>query len=125
MTGLPQMPEHSEKIAEVIDRLLEKTQRGEITWSDDVEDASFIASFPNYSVSLAKASKGDQVILTIFNDQGRQVSEFEQPFRAYSDSLSDPLQREAFKIGKLYDLVSQSHQENALDGLLRDLRQVS
>jgi hypothetical protein len=43
----------SEKYQQIVDRLSEKTDNGELNWQETADANAFTVSFPNYSITLS------------------------------------------------------------------------
>ncbi len=59
------------KIAQLVKRVHDQTQAGKIPWEETENDKVFQASFPTYTIRYSV--RGDDYVLTIYNDQGSVV----------------------------------------------------
>jgi hypothetical protein len=121
-----------DQMQELLERLIEKTERKEITWSDSVPPGSFMTSFPRHSVKIGPGSEflafvnrasAEDLFLTlaIYNDTGTVVAATPTTL---ADSLAHP-ERSVPKeqLAQLYRIVRASKTRNTeIDELLQELR---
>ena len=43
------------KMLEIAERLLERSEKGEVSWQDTVDDTEFIVALPEYSIVIERA----------------------------------------------------------------------
>jgi hypothetical protein len=62
----------NERLGKLIERLHAKTERGEIPWKkvDSAAVDGFEASFPNYTVEVARTKDQQKLVLRIYNQDG-------------------------------------------------------
>lgn len=101
-----------DKLRKLVDRLLKKTQAGELRWSETSSPESFQTSFPDYSIEVEKNK--DLVLLRIYNSDGRiiesvveKVSSFRDDAEALSE-LHDAARRQALGVEKALDDILAS-----------------
>lgn len=115
------------RIQEIVDLLLEKTRRREITWNSTLLDGSFMTSFPRHSVRISLDRPPD-VLLSIYNDTGTIFSEISSGDESpHSSSLLSALNGSAScaKLTELYDVVRDLREDAEFTELLQELREAS
>ncbi len=103
------------KYEQLVDRLLTKTEAGEILWKETAEPATFQVPFPNYSITISyRKELLPAVIVTILNSEGKSVDSFTQ---------FDLRDEHAGKLSKLYENARRKAlgAEKALDEILSEL----
>ena len=67
------------KRVELADRLISKTEKGELEWEETADPDAFQVAFPNYSlwVDLVETPNGSRdIVITLFNSAGNKIDEF-------------------------------------------------
>ena len=109
-----------EKVGSLVRRLAVATQKQGNLWERTTEDAVFQASFPGYSVRLARAmgyQNEDLIILSIFDEDGALVEQVD-------DSDLNSVLRNSYQV--MLDLYEAARRqamgvEQALDTILEAL----
>ncbi|MBX8608556.1 hypothetical protein K5D65_15280 [Pseudomonas cichorii] len=107
------------KIISILDKLIEKTTRGDTDWIVTEIKGVYQVSFPRYSVRLAFKSEGldEKYVVTIINGEGLVIDSFntDDIYRFYPDSYD--------KLSSLYSAARRKALgvDRALDELLEDM----
>src|SRR5271156_2447844 len=68
------------KRVELADRLISKTEKGELEWQETANPDAFQVAFPNYSllIGAVQTEEGSQydIVITLFNSAGNKIDEF-------------------------------------------------
>jgi hypothetical protein len=105
------------KIATVVKRLHDKTNRGDVRWEQTSKEGIFRAAFPGYSVLILPRDAPEGAIdyvVQIFDDEGALLEEVADP--DLKDFLTDP-----FKLMRtIYETARRSAMgvEQALNRIL-------
>ena len=109
------------KIHRMIQRLTEKTYRGEIRWQTaDLNNERFQVTFPSYSVHTSR-SAGEGALVEIYNEEGTLIEGIHAPKLAESAGISPD---SALRLmNELYESARRNALgvENALDDILSSL----
>jgi hypothetical protein len=114
----------ADKHAQLVDRLLARTERGLMDWRQGVHEGEFVVDLPTTSIgireiALRNAATPPTVVLTLFDSSGRPVDSFSD------GDLQHAQPREAYgsKARALYRLAQRTslEAERVLDEALGDL----
>ncbi|HZO51222.1 MAG TPA: hypothetical protein VFB63_00830 [Bryobacteraceae bacterium] len=117
------MSSTDEKLMKLVARLNEKSSNGEVPWEPDaVDDAKFLASFPGYSVAIAKRDRrgGPPVhTFSILDGSGNAIESVSISEDSYLDYWPDANR----DLSGLFHLARRKalDVEQALDNLLKAL----
>jgi hypothetical protein len=107
-----------EKLISLAGKLLQRTERKEVSWEESVEEDTFVTSFSQYSVSIRKVSSQayaeDAYKLSLIDENGKTLEALElEADHGKSHRL----------LGSLYQTVRRHALgvEEALDNLLKSL----
>lgn len=68
------------KYAQIVDRLVKKTEKGELDWKETANKEAFQVAFPNYSLLFsqesARGSSAPDYVVSIINAEGVVVDRF-------------------------------------------------
>jgi hypothetical protein len=116
----------SEKLIQIVRRLLRLTQEGKLNWSEDPNSMSFTVSFPSYSLSISSEDDvfnpdNRSVFIKIYNSEGgliEAVSDEEFPGDTFVKEQKTP-----YKV--LYELHQNARRraigiDAALDSILSE-----
>jgi hypothetical protein len=113
----------ADKFPDLIKRLAEKTEAGQIRWERTAEEGRFIAPFPNYSVAIYKRELGSllgkRVVVELQGKDSLTIDEyvekglFPNPNAAATAGLANRLWEDARRIAMGTD--------EALEDLLKQL----
>ena len=101
----------NEKIAAIADKLLEKSAKGEVAWSDTADARTFSVVFPDYSISVR--SDYDYYEMSVHDERGNVV-----------ESLSGIMNEENYsKLRTLFESARRSalKSDEVLDNILERL----
>src|SRR5437868_15158281 len=77
------------KYLQLLNRLVEKTQVGEIDWKETPASNAFQVSFPNYSVILSEAEREQDeavdYVIEFVNSDGRTIDRFSDVTLEHTD----------------------------------------
>jgi hypothetical protein len=114
-----------EKLVRLAERLLKRTEDGEVTWEETVDDAAFQTAFPGYVVKLLSREdpaddRFERIILRIYDSESTLIEEID------SDDLSSFYGGQRPQANMLEDLYSKARRvakgvEKALDTILEAL----
>jgi hypothetical protein len=109
------------RMEKLIDRLIEKTRKGEIAWSESIPSGAFMTSFPNYSVKIeASGSDFYPYAVKVLDQTGEIIA---RTHSGLSEALQDPdrgVSKESLRT--LYDSARLSlYREDDLDRLLQEI----
>lgn len=107
-----------ERFRELVDRLLEKTEQGDLNWIEGSSRSAFQVHFPRYSVEIE--DEESDFILRMFDQKG---SLLETVVAADLDSGSPYYDKYKEKLRTLHQLARRHalNVDAALDDLLSDL----
>jgi hypothetical protein len=114
--------ELTEKWALVVDRVAERTMKGNLEWEDTERTHVFQTSFPDYTIRIGKSppSTGpdstDEIVVTLHNRWGTAIGEISE--REYADAGRSP-QRLISTYEKARDMAFRV--EQSLEDVLRYL----
>lgn len=119
------MPTNPMKMAQLIDRLLDMTNIGQLRWQQSAEPGKFHVRVGEHSIQLAgtpSLAAPNAVAITVLRLDGTVVDDATSGIvnvfaTGRSAPLSDAYQE---RLSKLYDIVSDNSSE--LDQILRELR---
>ena len=119
---------------QLIDRVFEKTHKGEVNWEATVMENEFQISFPNYSIRITKEERQrthifdmepqavEVYILKIYDSSGTSIEEID-----VSGFNLDGVKRQEYrqKLEKIYRQarIQAYNVEKAIDDLLQNLSQ--
>ncbi len=112
----------SEKIENLLERLLERSRAGSVKWERTAEEGSFRAAFPKYSVSIesyeAEGSKATYQF-ELFNESGDLIESATDYFldKPYYDHRNRDLLEELFVLARRKALGV----DEAIDDILQEL----
>ena len=109
----------SEKYGQLIDRLIAKTNRGELDWKEGVYPKSFQVSFPKYSLVLRErdytADFGREITITMLDMFGKVIDTIsnlevdaegaEKPYRRRMADLFMAVRQQAFRADKAVEEI--------------------
>lgn len=109
------MTRFDEKVADLIDLLLEKTREGKITWEATVRESTFIAPFGRYGVAISDERFG--FVLMFSDENGKEIKTKIENSVGSSDHRN---------LEELFTLAQRSayNAEESLDGLLQELQRI-
>ena len=111
---------NNDKMTALGDRLLDQTQRGELSWSETANEARFILSFPGSSVSITRGlweHPNDSVYtLSVHNKIGTEIDSF----RASPGEDAHNKLRELFEAARRSALKPDEIVDDILARLARD-----
>ena len=118
---------NEEKLLDIASKLLERSQAGDIAWSETADTNTYSAAFPEYSVTILildyKTFKHpNNYAFSVYNDKGMQVESIETSLERHIEESE--LSSGAWQtLSRLYDIArSQALKSNEiLDDLLTRL----
>ena len=107
-----------ERMIAIASKLLERTRKGDVGWSDTVDENTFSVAYPEYSVLIRRAADGRTCVLSIQNVHGSEVQSLRlAPYETEFETLDELLQlarRTALKTDEvLDDLLGRLSKEEA------------
>ena len=66
-----------EKQEKLIERLLEKTLHGQISWSEGIRSGVYQTSFPNSTIKIEE-NEEDDICISIFNEEAKLIESFRE-----------------------------------------------
>jgi hypothetical protein len=112
------------KVEAMVRRIKEKTSEGQLQWEETEAEGVYQTAFTSYSVQVSledsREAQGTDVVLRIFNSEGKMIEEVRDP-DLVGDKYDSP---KAFKeMRELYDTARRYAMgvEQALDQILKDL----
>lgn len=100
---------NDEKIIAIAERLLEKSEKGEVAWSDTAVQNNFAVDFPDYSISLHLDMIYGNYTLKVHNERGSIVQSLgaSRDEEAYSTlaALFESAKGTALKADELLDNI--------------------
>lgn len=67
------------KYFDLLDRLVEQTNGGNLKWEETVENRSFMVSFPNYTIRVSQEDGENDMtdyVISIINNEGSVIDRF-------------------------------------------------
>jgi hypothetical protein len=117
----------SEKMVEIVKRLVKLTQEGRLNWAEEPNSGSYAIAFANFSLSISSdfsglGSREDSVVIRIYNAEGEvieAVSDEEFPEDTFKREQKTPYRM-------LYELYQNARRnaigiDTALDAILAEL----
>lgn len=115
------------KYLQLLDRLIKKTEAGELKWEETAASNAFQVSFPNYTVILSEVESGDDAIdyvVELVNSDGRIIDRFSDVTLQQTDPNTSG--ERLLHFNRMKGLFEASRRQalgvdQALDELLREL----
>ncbi|HLY47539.1 MAG TPA: hypothetical protein VKQ73_18315 [Stellaceae bacterium] len=106
-----------DKYVQILNGLMERTDKGDLDWTETANKSAFLVSFPNYSIifSEEQSQSGDlpDYLISIKNSEGRTVDSFSdvdllsaEPGRKYFETMRDffnKVRRKALRVDEALD----------------------
>lgn len=112
------------KLAKIIEKLLERTQAGSVTWEETGKRGVFQAAFPGYTIQLLlregdHPSEAPDYVVRIVNQEGNLLEEVADP------ELKEVMESAFAKMQELYTLARRSALgvDEALNRILSSLEE--
>ena len=118
---------HYEKHLKLVQKLIEKTAKGSLTWNESLDPDTFQVSFPDYTLRIHKdqTTKRHLYTIGILNGSGNEVEAFssvdleDAAEFSYEDSPTLIIEKLFLKAKR-----SALRSEEAIDDILNELEQV-
>ncbi len=109
------MTRFDEKLASLVDILLEKTREGKVSWEATVRENTFIAAFGRYGVAISDERFG--YVLMFSDENGKEIKTNIENAVGSSDHRN---------LEELFTLAQRSayNAEESLDNLLQELQRI-
>ena len=113
------------KIARLVQRIHDKTSKGELDWEEAVKENCYTVAFPNYSVQIRFSQNplgGEDYYFSIYNEQGKMIESVND--ETLDGSESPPEEEYYFKLMRnIYDSARRLAlgTDEAIDSILEDL----
>ena len=109
------MTRFDEKLASLVDILLEKTREGKVSWEATVRENTFIAAFGRYGVAISSERFG--FVLMFSDESGNEIE------TKIENAVNSP---DNGNLEELFTLAQRSayNAEESLDNLLRELQRI-
>jgi hypothetical protein len=116
------------KYLQLLDRLIKKTEAGELKWEEAAASNAFQVSFPNYAVILSEAEgESDTVdyIVELVNSDGRVIDRFSDVTLEGTDPSARNAPGHFNRMKSLFEVARRQALgvEQALDEILRQLEE--
>lgn len=102
------------EIADVLTKLLERTEEGKVPWKPTADENAFVAVVGSLSLLISQSSKYSDPVLKILNNEGRAIEELDGSLREGTKwkeqlwSMHQKARRIALNVGfQLDELVEQ------------------
>jgi hypothetical protein len=112
---------HSKRV-ELVDRLIYRTERGEVNWQETANPEAFQVAFPNYSVvvSAEQSTQSDEmdIVIILMNSAGNTIEAFSDV--DLHQETGDPFYP---KMKMMYDSARRkaTRADEAIDEILKEL----
>ena len=113
------------KIARLVQRIHDKTSKGELDWEESVKENCYTVAFPNYSVQIRFAPNpitSEDYYLSIFDEQGKMIESINDETLDGSESILE--EHYYFKLMRnIYDSARRMAlgTDEAIDSILENL----
>ncbi len=87
------------KVIDIINLLLQKTERGELQWESTIWPNVYQISFTNSSIQIEKLKGNKKFLIRIFDEQGELVEEFStEQLEKHNNAIKNAVEKLFFRV---------------------------